>query len=80
MNHLQVAVCHMTVPQVKLGISNAMLMPSASAGGGGGASATAPVEQAAAPVVEKTEFTIKLESFDAANKIKLIKEVRVCGG
>jgi len=31
---------------------------------------------AAAPQEEKTEFTIKLEGFDAASKIKVIKEVR----
>ena len=30
----------------------------------------------AAPVAEKTEFNIKLEGFDAASKIKVIKEVR----
>lgn len=38
-------------------------------GGGGGAAAAAPVE-------EKTSFALKLESFDAAQKIKVIKEVR----
>ena len=37
--------------------------------------AAAPAE-AAAPVEEKTEFNIKLEGFDAASKIKVIKEVR----
>lgn len=31
---------------------------------------------AAAPAEEKTDFTIKLEGFDAAAKIKVIKEVR----
>lgn len=30
----------------------------------------------AAPAEEKTEFTIKLDGFDAASKIKVIKEVR----
>ena len=39
------------------------------AGGGAGAGADAPVE-------EKTSFALKLESFDAAQKIKVIKEVR----
>lgn len=51
-----------------------------------GASApAAPVAAAAAPaaaepVVEKTEFTVILQSFDAAAKIKLIKEVRALTG
>lgn len=31
----------------------------------------------AAPAEEKTEFDVKLEGFDAASKIKVIKEVRV---
>ena len=39
------------------------------AGGGAGAGADALVE-------EKTSFALKLESFDAAQKIKVIKEVR----
>ena len=38
----------------------------------GGAAAAAPEEAAA----EKTEFDVKLASFDAASKIKVIKEVR----
>lgn len=40
--------------------------------GGGGA---APVESAV-PAEEKTEFDIKLTGFDAAAKVKVIKEVR----
>ncbi|KAJ8770693.1 hypothetical protein K2173_021340 [Erythroxylum novogranatense] len=40
--------------------------------GGGGASATAAAEEK----VEKTVFDLKLEGFDAAAKIKVIKEVR----
>ena len=35
---------------------------------------------AAAPVEEKTEFSLKLEGFDAASKIKVIKEVRAITG
>ena len=46
----------------------------AMAGGGGGGGAAEPAPAAAAPA--KTEFTVKLESFDAAQKIKVIKEVR----
>ncbi|KAK9813031.1 hypothetical protein WJX72_007836 [[Myrmecia] bisecta] len=48
-------------------------------GGGGGApqAAAAPADApAAAPVEEKTEFDLKLDGFDAAAKIKVIKEVR----
>ena len=42
-------------------------MPAAGAAGG----------EAAAPAAEEqTEFTVKLESFDKAQKIKVIKEVR----
>jgi len=60
----------------KLGISGAMMMP---AGGGGPAPAAAAAEQEeAAP--EKLIFTIKLAKFDAATKIKLIKEVRPAQG
>jgi large subunit ribosomal protein L7/L12 len=59
----------------KLGISGAMMMPAGGGGGGGGPApaAAAEVEEA---VPEKLIFTIKLAKFDAATKIKLIKEVR----
>jgi large subunit ribosomal protein L7/L12 len=40
--------------------------------------AAAPAAAEAAP--EKTEFDVKLESYDAANKIKIIKEVRTATG
>ena len=40
-------------------------------GGGGGAAGVAEVK-----AVEKTAFDVKLEGFDAAAKIKVIKEVR----
>jgi large subunit ribosomal protein L7/L12 len=59
------------VLKTKLNIADVPMMAMGGGGGGGGA---APAEEA--PVVAKTEFTIKLESFDAATKIKLIKEVR----
>ncbi|KAI8354308.1 putative mitochondrial ribosomal protein [Mortierella sp. GBAus27b] len=46
----------------------------------GGAPAAAPAAAAAAPVeekpVEKTEFNVKLEKFDAAAKAKLIREIK----
>ena len=41
------------------------------ASGGGGESAAA-----AAPAEEKTSFDVKLASFDAKSKLKIIKEVR----
>jgi hypothetical protein len=48
---------------------------------GGAAPAAAPEPAAeAAPVVEKTVFTVKLDKYDAAAKIKLIKEVRAITG
>ena len=58
----------------KLGISGAMMMPAGGGGGGGPAPAAAAEAEEAAP--EKLIFTIKLAKFDAATKIKLIKEVR----
>ena len=47
--------------------------PGAAAGGAGG-------EAEAPKVEEKTAFDVKLEKFDAATKIKLIKEVRPAFG
>ncbi|KAH7652325.1 Ribosomal protein L7/L12 protein [Dioscorea alata] len=55
----------------------AVMAPGTGFGGGGGGQAGA---SAAAEKVEekkeKTAFDLKLESFDAASKIKIIKEVR----
>jgi large subunit ribosomal protein L7/L12 len=52
----------------ELGVSAAAAMPMfAGAPGGGGA---------AAPVEEKTEFTVTLTGFEAASKINVIKVVR----
>eukprot|EP00962_Isochrysis_galbana_P053727 scaffold25258_cov101-Isochrysis_galbana.AAC.1 len=53
-----------------------MLAPVGSAAP---AAAAAPAEEAP-PVVEKTHFTVKLDKYDAASKIKLIKEVRAITG
>uniref|UniRef100_A0A7S2JNT5 Ribosomal protein L7/L12 C-terminal domain-containing protein n=1 Tax=Haptolina brevifila TaxID=156173 RepID=A0A7S2JNT5_9EUKA len=64
----------------RLGISSAMMMPAGGGGGGGGAAAAAAPAEAAAPAAEQTHFLVKLESFDAASKIKLIKEVRAFTG
>ena len=46
----------------------------------GAAAAPAAAPAAEAPKEEKTEFTLKLEGFDAAAKIKVIKEVRAITG
>jgi len=54
-----------------------MMMPAGGAPAGGGGAA-APVD--AEPVVEQTAFTVRLEKYDAASKIKLIKEVRAVTG
>jgi large subunit ribosomal protein L7/L12 len=54
-------------------------IPDISIPAGGAAAPAAPVaaeEEAAAPVEEKTVFNIKLESFDAKSKPKIIKEVK----
>src|SRR5712672_923796 len=53
-------------------------MPMGSFSAGAAAPApVAPVEEEAAPAkVEKTLFNLKLESFDAASKPKIIKEIK----
>ncbi|CAI5983641.1 unnamed protein product [Closterium sp. NIES-65] len=53
-----------------------MMMPGGAAPGGGGGGEAAP----AAAVEEKTAFDVKLEGFDAAAKLKVIKEVRSIAG
>ena len=66
----------------KVGLSvNAAAMAAggaAGAGGGGGAVAAGGAEEEAAE--EKTAFDLKLVSFDAKAKIKVIKEVRSIAG
>lgn len=63
----------------RLGVPDQPMMPMgmAMAAPAGGAPAASP---AAEPAEEKTSFTVKLESFDAAAKIKVIKEVRAVTG
>lgn len=51
-------------------------MVAAAPAGGGAAAAPEEVEEK----VEQTIFTVKLESFDAKDKIKVIKEVRAITG
>src|SRR5271157_736824 len=50
-----------------------VVMAAPSGGGGGGA-------EAPAKPVEKTEFTVQLDGFDAAKKINVIKVVREITG
>jgi large subunit ribosomal protein L7/L12 len=52
----------------ELGVSAASAMPMAAPQGGGSA--------AAAPVEEKTEFTVMLTGYEATSKINVIKVVR----
>jgi len=63
----------------RLGITSAMMMPAGAAPAGGAPAAAAPAEEEEKPP-EKTTFTVRLEKFDAASKIKLIKEVRALTG
>ena len=62
----------------KLGVSDAQMYGGGGGGGGGGAVAAAAGGDAvpAEEVKEQTEFAVKLVSFDAKAKIKVIKEVR----
>jgi len=60
--------------KTRCGITDAELLPSGF--GGGGAAAA----EAAEPVEEKTIFDVKLTGFTAANKIKVIKEIRTITG
>ncbi|XP_066361481.1 uncharacterized protein [Miscanthus floridulus] len=53
----------------------AILNSATGMGGGGGTTAGAAGEKAAA-AAEKTVFELRLEAFDAASKIKVIKEIR----
>lgn len=65
----------------RLGIDDSAMMgmpmnPAMFAGTGAQAAPAAEAE----PVVEKTAFDLKLEKFDAAKKIAVIKEVRAITG
>jgi large subunit ribosomal protein L7/L12 len=68
-----------------------MGMPMMMGGGGGGGGGAAPPgaaaaaggaaeEAAPAAAAEKTEFELKIDSFNAADKLKVIKEVRAITG
>ncbi|KAL2425186.1 Large ribosomal subunit protein bL12m [Exophiala dermatitidis] len=62
----------------RLNIPDMAFAAPAAAPGAGSAAAAAPAEEeeAAPAPAEKTMFTLKLESFDAAAKPKIIKEVK----
>jgi large subunit ribosomal protein L7/L12 len=62
----------------KLGLTGMSMMPMGGAGSSGaGAAAAGGAAAAAAPAKEeKTSFNLKLDKYDAAQKIKLIKELR----
>ncbi|EFJ52547.1 mitochondrial ribosomal protein L7/L12 [Volvox carteri f. nagariensis] len=65
------------VPQPAFGAPMAMPFPMpTSPAAGAGPAAAAPAEKKEEPKKEKTEFDIKLESFSAEGKIKVIKEIR----
>jgi large subunit ribosomal protein L7/L12 len=49
---------------------------AAGPGGAGGAAAAAEEEEAAPAAAEKTLFNLKLESFEATSKPKVIKEIK----
>eukprot|EP00461_Guttulinopsis_vulgaris_P001109 UN01109 len=57
----------------------AMPVAAVAAGGAGAGAAAAPAEEEVKKP-EKTVFNIKLEKFDAAQKVKVIKEVRTVTG
>ena len=62
-------------PIMMVGANQAAAMMAGGGGAAPGAAGGAPGAPAAA-AEEQTEFTVKLESFDSAQKIKVIKEVR----
>ena len=63
----------------KLGINDEVMMQQLGAHYGGPVVAAAPGQEEEAKE-EKTAFDVKLESFDAAKKLKVIKEVRAITG
>lgn len=67
----------------RFGITDEAQLYGFPAGGAGAAPAAAAApagEEAKEEVVEQTEFVLKLESFDAKSKIKVIKEIRAITG
>ncbi|KAJ3148510.1 hypothetical protein HDU86_007440 [Geranomyces michiganensis] len=64
-----------TALKEKLNIAD-IVMPVAAAAAPAAAGGAAPAAAAAEKPVEKTEFKVKLEKFDAASKAKVIKEIK----
>lgn len=54
--------------------------PSGAASGAAAAAAAEPAEEAAPAAAEKAVMTVKLESFDATAKAKIIREVKALLG
>ena len=64
----------------KLGIDDSPMMMGAMPGAGVAAGGAAGAPAAEEVVEEKTHFDVKLVSFDASSKLKVIKEVRALSG
>lgn len=64
----------------RLGIDDSMTMPMNPAMFAGMVPGAGAPAEAAEPVVEKSAFDLKLEKFDAAKKIAVIKEIRSITG
>jgi len=64
------------MPEDMMSGGGMMMAPGMMAAPAGGAPAAGGAEVAPAAAEEKTSFTLKLDGFDAASKIKVIKEVR----
>merc|ERR1712226_787981 len=60
----------------KLNISDAPVMMAGAAAPAPAASAPVEEEEEAAPQVIQTSFTVKLNKFDAAKKVAIIKEIK----
>lgn len=60
----------------RLNISDAPVMMGAAPAAAPAAAAEAEEEEEAAPVAVQTSFTVKLNAFDAAKKVALIKELK----
>lgn len=64
----------------RLGIDDSMAMPMNPAMFAGMSAAAPAAAEAEPAVVEKTEFDVKLEKYDSAKKIAVIKEIRAITG
>lgn len=62
------------------GYTDASFMAAAPSAAPAGGAAPAAVEEEVVAAPAQTSFTVKLESYDAASKVKVIKEVRAVTG